>query len=336
MSREKLKICKICNEYILLEDFVRDSKNHYDFHSTCIEKILLLLKIKNSKALNIVDFKSLEVLFEILYEDIPIDLISNLEEELNAHIREVKKVCSEKQKGEIELDQKDYFTIKILLTGYVIRCNRDKQIMKYYPSLKTYFCDGCGLVITIEPIEIKEIGFTKLTEEELLQSEQDKNAEIVNISKVTDEFVYLIETKKYPEEVIKILKEKNISFDITKIHDLTKESNVQEEEIPLIEIDLKIFRKLKKLLEITGIPIEDIANTEIKGFLRDHVSEEPLIFLDKYLGFKNVKDPISVIEKLNDVVNISEEYIEWLKSIDLNAYVDDWNNPLKTIKNSNK
>lgn len=80
------KVCKICNEHIVENSFARDSKNHYYFHTTCLEKLILLLKIKNSIVLNRVDFKSLEIIFEILSDDIPIDIISNLEEGLNADL----------------------------------------------------------------------------------------------------------------------------------------------------------------------------------------------------------------------------------------------------------
>ena len=145
-------------------------------------------------------------------------------------------------------------------------------------------------------------------------------------------YMIRIERKEFPKDVIDLLKKNNVKFRVWENRIFKKEFDDTPEELSVVYIDSEIYKKLKKVSEITGIPMEDIANTEIKGFLRDYVSDEPLIFLDKYLGFKNIKDPISIIEKLNDVVNISEEYIEWLKTIDLNAYVDNWNNPLKNLK----
>ncbi len=145
-------------------------------------------------------------------------------------------------------------------------------------------------------------------------------------------YMIRIERKEFPKDVIDLLKKNNVKFRVWENRIFKKEFDDTPEELSVVYIDSEIYKKLKKVSEITGIPMEDIANTEIEGFLRDHVSDEPLLFLDKYIGFKNIKNPISIIEKLNDVVNISEEYIEWLKTIDLNAYVDNWNNPLKNLK----
>lgn len=165
-------------------------------------------------------------------------------------------------------------------------------------------------------------------EEKMKETQKEQNKQ--NENKV--EISYSIHIDDFPEELIKILLEHNVKFQVWENHELKKEFDDTPEELPVVYIDLEIYNKLKKLCEITGISLEDIANTELKAFLSDNISDEPLIFLDKYLGFKNIKDPIPIIEKMNEVVNLGEDYVAWLKTIDLNAYVDNWNHPLKKLK----
>ncbi|KKN61155.1 hypothetical protein LCGC14_0524500 [marine sediment metagenome] len=106
------KVCKICNGGILDDTFAQDSKLQYFFHITCLEKVSLLLKIKNSLVLNSVDFQSLQIIFEILYDDIPKDVISNLEKELFPDADKRSK------KYEIELDQDKKIAINIISKAF--------------------------------------------------------------------------------------------------------------------------------------------------------------------------------------------------------------------------
>ena len=56
----------------------KDSKKLYYYHAMCLEKLKLLLKIRKSTILNSVDFKSLEIIFGILIDEIPGEMISTL------------------------------------------------------------------------------------------------------------------------------------------------------------------------------------------------------------------------------------------------------------------
>lgn len=47
-------------------------------------------------------------------------------------------------------------------------------------------------------------------------------------------FFYLIETKEYPKEIIKLLKERNIPFEITKCRELESEYNDSD-----LDMDIK-------------------------------------------------------------------------------------------------
>lgn len=69
------KICKICNKQIVESSFAyTPNKQHY-LHTMCIEKLKLLFKIRKSNALNSVDFKSLEIIFGVLIDEIPNEII---------------------------------------------------------------------------------------------------------------------------------------------------------------------------------------------------------------------------------------------------------------------
>lgn len=69
------KICKICNKQIVESSFAYTPKKLHYFHVMCIEKLNLLLKIRKSNGLNSVDFKSLEIIFGMLLDEIPNEII---------------------------------------------------------------------------------------------------------------------------------------------------------------------------------------------------------------------------------------------------------------------
>lgn len=69
------RICKICNKQIVENSFAyTPDKQHY-LHTMCLEKLHLLLKIRKSNVLNSVDFKCLEIIFGLLINEIPNEII---------------------------------------------------------------------------------------------------------------------------------------------------------------------------------------------------------------------------------------------------------------------
>lgn len=148
---------------------------------------------------------------------------------------------------------------------------------------------------------------------------------------------YLITIKKVPgvEKILyklrKFFIQNSIEFEMLRVLGLKEGSYDLEEEVPLIEVESEIYQKLKKLSAITGIPIKDIASAEFVSFF-DSVGDIPVIFLDRHLGIENVKNPIEMLEKMEEVMNIGSKYIEELKTKDLVKHVENWHNPLK--KNS--
>ena len=138
-------------------------------------------------------------------------------------------------------------------------------------------------------------------------------------------------TTEYNPEIINWLKERNYKYKIETYRDFSPYQTKEEinEEYPLVEIDPELYQKIKKISEITGIPIKDMTSEELDHILTDFLPDEPLIFLDKYLGIENVKNPIEIIEQLKEIVNIGENYFEFLKTVDPIEYVKNWGNFLK-------
>ena len=120
---------------------------------------------------------------------------------------------------------------------------------------------------------------------------------------------------------------------ITKIKVINKmtekiEPEVDQDKKIQIDIDPKIFQKLEKLSNVTGIPKNDIVSGQMKDFFYS-VGDIPVIFLDRHLGIKNIKNPIEMLEKMKDIINIPPAYLEELKTKDLVKHVENWHNPLK-------
>lgn len=97
------------------------------------------------------------------------------------------------------------------------------------------------------------------------------------------------------------------------------------EEVPLIAVEPEIYQKLKKLSEITGISVKDIASAEL-GDSFYSIGDIPVVFLDRHLGIKNIKNPIEMLEKMDEVINIGSKHLEGLKTKDLIKHVKDWHN----------
>lgn len=149
-------------------------------------------------------------------------------------------------------------------------------------------------------------------------SENNQKEEIIELS-------YSIHIEEFPEELIKILQDNNIKFQVWKNQELKEEYYDPEEESPLVEIDKELYQKLKKISEITGIPLGDMASNELSHLLTDFIPEEPFIFLDIHLGIENVKNPIEIIEQLKEIVNIGDKHFETLRIMDPVKYVKEWN-----------
>lgn len=146
---------------------------------------------------------------------------------------------------------------------------------------------------------------------------------------------YLITIKNVPgiEKILKNLRkffiQNSVEFEMLRCLGLKEGSYDSEEEASLIEVESEIYQKLKKLSAITGIPIKDIASAELGSFF-ESVGDIPVIFLDRHLGIENVKNPIEMLEKMDEVMKIGSEYIEELKTKDLVKHVENWHNPLKS------
>jgi len=143
---------------------------------------------------------------------------------------------------------------------------------------------------------------------------------------------------QYDPELLKWLKANNYKYRIHEIKDLTPYQSKKEinEEFPLIEVDPELYQKLKKLSQITGIPIKNIVSKELGDFFFS-VGDIPVIFLDCHLGIENIEKPIEMIKNLKDVIHIPERYLESLKTKDdLLKELEEWNHPLKNIIKPNK
>lgn len=150
--------------------------------------------------------------------------------------------------------------------------------------------------------------------------------------KCISEILIRICTKDYSKEVFNFMEEKKIPFKAWKIHQFKEEFNNIDEDLNLIEVDPDIYQKLKKLSEITGIPIGAIVSMEMGDFFFS-VGDNPVIFLNRHLRIENIENPIEMLKIMKDLIHIPENYLESLKSReDLIREIEMWKNPL----NSNK
>ncbi|MFW9973225.1 MAG: hypothetical protein ACFFDF_23780 [Candidatus Odinarchaeota archaeon] len=149
-------------------------------------------------------------------------------------------------------------------------------------------------------------------------SENNQNEDVFDVS-------YEIHVNDLSKEVIKFLKEHNIPFQAWRIYNLKEKYNSPDEEIPLVEVDTKIYQKLLKLSEITGIPIKKIVSEEFKTFFFS-VGDQIAVFLDRHLDIRNMENPIKIIRNLKDLLKISDFYLESLKTKeDLIKEIDEFN-----------
>ncbi|KKN61154.1 hypothetical protein LCGC14_0524490 [marine sediment metagenome] len=134
-----------------------------------------------------------------------------------------------------------------------------------------------------------------------------------------------IDRKEWPQDVIELLKNNNIKFGVWECNTLKKEYDDPPEELSYIAIDKELYQKIKRISEITGISMKDIACNELDHLLTDFIPEEPFIFLDTHLGIENIDNPIEILEQLKEIVNFGDKYFEALKTMDPVKYVKEWN-----------
>lgn len=129
----------------------------------------------------------------------------------------------------------------------------------------------------------------------------------------------------YDAEIKKRLDELKIHYELWEVVRAIEDKEEIECECPVIPIDKEIYSKLKKICEITGISMKTIATDEFTTLLFDHIAENPIVFLDMYLGIKNIRDPISIVRKLKPVVDISEKYMEEIENTDPMFWINRYN-----------
>jgi len=184
-------------------------------------------------------------------------------------------------------------------------------------------------------IKIKMIN--KMTEKIHIELDLDKKAKIEIIAKafnMTPGDFIKDAIKKEMGFIKSTLKRDNAKNDLESYYKF--EINIDElkklilmgeetqiQEYPLVEVESEIYQRLKKLSTITGIPIETIVSKELGDFFYS-VGDIPIIFLDRHLGIENIKNPIEILEKMTEVIDIQQEYIEQLKAKDLVKHVEDW------------
>lgn len=92
-----------------------------------------------------------------------------------------------------------------------------------------------------------------------------------------------------------------------------------------VPIEEGLSKKLYQISKITGIPVKEIVNNELGGLLSDHMRENPIVFLDSYLGIKNIKDPISMVKTLKPIIDIPDDYMKEIENTDPMFYINRYN-----------
>ncbi len=146
-----------------------------------------------------------------------------------------------------------------------------------------------------------------------------------------DDLKYKIEYNiilEYSPETVKLLEKHKVPCTVGKTNIIIEDEDEITKEFPLVPIDEELYHKLKQISEITGISVKEIISAEIKGLLFDHVAENPYVFLENFDVYETLKDPLSIVRKMQPIVNISESDMEELEKTDPIEYLKKWN-PLK-------
>lgn len=133
---------------------------------------------------------------------------------------------------------------------------------------------------------------------------------------------------KYSPETVKLLKKRKIPYTIWKNTIIIEDEEDELDSSHYVPIEEELSDKLYQISKITGISVKEMISEEIRGLLFDHAAENPYIFLENFLGFENVKDPLSIVKQLQPILNIPEKYMKELETTDPIEYLKKWN-PLK-------
>jgi len=135
---------------------------------------------------------------------------------------------------------------------------------------------------------------------------------------------YEIRTQ-YTPKIIESLKQNRIPFEVLKIISHSEDAKARvPEELSYVPIDNDVFEKLKQVCDITKIPMGEIITEEIRQILDGFIRENPLVFLNSFIGIENIEDPISIVRKLKPVVNIPDDWMKDLETTDPIDYVKKW------------
>jgi len=140
----------------------------------------------------------------------------------------------------------------------------------------------------------------------------------------------------YTPELANYLKEKGIPHEIWKVHGFLEDHEEITEDSYHVPIDEDLYRKLNKVSKIANIPVKDMVNAELNSFLRDHVRENPFIFLDQFRDIEKVEDPISIVRKLQPILKIPEDWMKDLEKIDPIEYCKNYGKNIFRAKENAK
>jgi len=130
---------------------------------------------------------------------------------------------------------------------------------------------------------------------------------------------------KYTPKIIESLKQNRILFEVLKIISHSEDAKARApEELSYVPIDKDVFEKLKHVCKITNIPMKEIITEEIRQLLDGFIRENPLVFLNSFIGIENIEDPIAIVRKLKSVVNIPDDWMKELETTDPIEYVKKW------------
>jgi len=148
--------------------------------------------------------------------------------------------------------------------------------------------------------------------------------EIIEINGVKYKIHRTIKTTLKPE-IIEFFRKNNIPFEAFKEFSFFEDKSCEEDTTNYVPIDKELHDKLYQISKITGIPVKEMVNNELGGLLSDHMRENPIVFLDSYLGIKNIKDPISMVKALKPIIDIPDDYMKEIENTDPMFYINRYN-----------
>lgn len=148
---------------------------------------------------------------------------------------------------------------------------------------------------------------------------------IIEINGVKYRIQYEIRCK-YEPKIKDLLKQNKVPFETLRfISHIEDEKEEELDDSHYVPIEGELSDKLYQISKFTGIPVKEIINDELGGLLSDHMRENPIVFLDNYLGIKNIKDPISMVKALKPIINIPDDYMKEIENTDPMDYIKRYN-----------